>query len=332
MWQLHRKAIFHISFAMFLLVTANGCLSSPSQTPTILIETNEPIPSDSFTSSPTSLPTSALASTQLPTLTILPTLSVEEAKTSLLSLSQNNGGCQFPCLWGFTPGQSSIEVLKNSLSRFGQINNPQEFYSEFSWHGNLGGLSFGIWEDGQELIGEFGHIGITEIDTLTLHIVGPRPASSDLASPLAERFGYYLLPQILSTYGEPTDVIVGPYPSDPDRPNDWQPFNLGIFYPEKGFYVEYILTKQTKGDFFVGCPAQVVEVSTVVWDANESKTLLDIAKLRPAFWGINENNLSEYYRPIEEVLPIMKNEFYEKYKDSVNKDCILVPISSWPYR
>lgn len=316
------------SFAMMIAgcgPSAEATKSTPATVPTSAVSVAKTVQS-----TPTNTPTDAPAQSSMPT--IAPTLSAEDARQRLLDLLADNGDCQFPCLWGFIPGQSSIETLENTLSQFGRIDRPQDFYSEFRWQDNVGGVSFGIWENTYNVTGEFGHIGTTKVENLTLHIVGPRPDSSDLSSPLVERFGYYLLPQVLSTYGEPAEVMIGPYPFDPDRPNDWLPMNVSLFYDEQGFFIEYILTKKTKGSFFVGCPAQVVEFSIVVWNPVEPRTILDIAKIQPSFWGINENILTEYYRPLEEVLPITKNEFYDEYKDSTNKDCILAPKSFWPYQ
>jgi hypothetical protein len=314
------KLLVSIAFLVILI----GCTFNPSPTITPLPNTQTPTVVPAFTLTP--------AHISEPTPAIISTFPIEEARIRLLELLSNNGNCRLPCLWGFTPGESNLEKLKNTLSQFGQIYSQQNFYSEFSWNNQTGGISFGFTDKNIEVIGEFGHTKSPRNETLTLHAVGPRFETPNSFSPLVERFEYYLLPQILSNYSQPSEVIVGPYPFDPDRPNDWLPMNLGLFYPDQGFYIEYVMTKLTKGKYFVSCPAQPVEISIVVWNATEPKSLLDIAKLYPPFWGINENNLNEYYRSIGQALSMTSGEFYQKFRNASPTDCIMAPISLWPYQ
>ena len=319
---------------LFLSVIGYACVSRVSQTPTVSA-TNLPSVADSLvatnsnaTSTSTLLPTQDIQ----PTVTALPTLPLEDAKTLLVSIAQNNANCRFPCLWGFMPGENTVEDLRNFLIQFGEFDSPGNFYSDVYWFDDGSQSFFGLWEENVKMDILLEHNGLSELENLSLNVQGPRSGSPTSFPLQLKRFDSYLLPQVLSNHEQPSEIIIGPYPFDPDIPEQWLPMNLGLFYPEQGFYIEYILTKKTEGEYFIACPMEVTEFSIVVWDPMEAKTLLEIAKLTPGSWGLNENNLDAYYRSIEEVLSITPEEFYEKYKDSANTDCISVPMSFWTYQ
>jgi hypothetical protein len=53
-----------------------------------------------------------------PTWAPLPTLPPDEANALLLDLVETNGGCQFPCWWGITPGETDWLTAAQFLSTF----------------------------------------------------------------------------------------------------------------------------------------------------------------------------------------------------------------------
>jgi hypothetical protein len=95
----------------------------PSVTPNdIVVEPTRTLPTaTSLPVSTTALPvTSGETFTPLATeaLAPLPTLSPVEAKAFVLELTQNNGGCELPCFWGFTPGQTKWQTAEPLLTSF----------------------------------------------------------------------------------------------------------------------------------------------------------------------------------------------------------------------
>ena len=45
----------------------------------------------------------------------VPTLPPSEAESRIISLLEDNGGCRFPCFWGFTPGQTDMVTVSTFL-------------------------------------------------------------------------------------------------------------------------------------------------------------------------------------------------------------------------
>ena len=77
------------------IITSSATITlAPSPTPT-------PLPT--ATSTPVSKPTL----THAPRPTLGPTLTNDEEQTLVLNLLQENGGCELPCWWGFTPGETA---------------------------------------------------------------------------------------------------------------------------------------------------------------------------------------------------------------------------------
>jgi hypothetical protein len=153
-------------------------------------------------------------------------------------------------------------------------------------------------------------------------------------SPFHVYYSHYLLPQALSNYGEPSNVFIGPDPEDdtPTRQTPWIPFSIVLFYPDQGFLVNYILPKKLEGDYFRGCLREINELTIITWNPGQRKSISDIlAEIPPSSWTwMTESRLKEFYRPIEQIMPI--DQFYEIYKNSNYPDCIQVPISLWPYK
>ena len=78
--------------------------------------TPSPIPSEMLTNTPTALATITA------TPTAIFTLSPQEQDlqhAGIVGLLENNGGCELPCFWGVTPGQSTLDESGGMLSSAG---------------------------------------------------------------------------------------------------------------------------------------------------------------------------------------------------------------------
>jgi hypothetical protein len=139
-------------------------------------------------------------------------------------------------------------------------------------------------------------------------------------------FEYYSLPQILSNYGMPSQVLLAPFPDDPIRTDvKWQPFSLVLLYPEKGIFVEYVSPRGTISNDFVGCPSKA-HISLAVWSPESDMSLEYV--IQKAGSEINELNM-DYFKPVEEATSMTLNEFYQKFKDPNNTACLETPMDFW---
>lgn len=335
---------------VLLFFSVAGC-AGPVSTAIQSSPTGAAMPTPSVTAQAVTSTASPTSSTRPPTSTISatshlasavprPTLVAGEAKALVFDLLGNNGGCRLPCLWGLTPGQTDIPSLNDFMAQFGNLASPDVYISTDNF-GELGGFSLSHRENSVHIGTGFSYYKNsknTRLELLgmygsALYELGKDPDwLSPEVSPLYgdasfnQAFEYYMLPQILSNYGQPTQVLLAPFPDDPDRSDiTWHPFILVLLYPEEGIFVEYVSPRETAGNNFIGCPSKS-HISLAVWSP-ESGLALEYV-IQKAGSEINELN-KEYFKPVEEATTLSLADFYQKFKNPENTDCLETSKKLW---
>lgn len=137
----------------------------------------------------------------------------------------------------------------------------------------------------------------------------------------------YTLAQILNTYGQPGEVWVRTF----DRPRDMTlPFDLVLFYPQKGFMVRYRDNADLDGETVQtvrGC-FQNLEYPPELWTStpHQQISFLEAATSAISF-GLDEE---KEYRPLEEVTTMDVELFFRRFSQPENLDCLETPASLWP--
>jgi hypothetical protein len=268
---------------------------------------------DTITSTPT------ISEPILTTPTPIPTLSPSDAEALVTSLLRDNGDCDFPCWWGFTPGDTEIISFASFFDTLGNFSetfhgeNGVNFYIEFPVNDKyirLYGSGF-FDEEGKNI--EWINV-FTEIDR---EIEGGYEI--EYGDPLYfEYLMRYSLAHFLSTYGEPSNVLV--YVSD-----SWWPLSLILDYEELGIFVNFQMPVEGLGDHYKACPSEAV-ARLWLWSADNKYTLSEV---------LEENNGIQYVEPaslyvaIEEATGISMNEFVDIFSDPTNSSCIFTPITLW---
>jgi len=307
-----------------MVLFSAGC--SASVTPTSIA-----VPATmSLTPFPTTLrPSATLSSTPTrtpapPTLTPLPILGQpEEIKTKLFELLLNNGGCRLPCLLGHTPGIVSLQEMKNFFDQFGLLKTQDMLVRKgTSNDGSLSGVSF-YFPYLQDIYLNM-HISAYKNGNQVEALAMDAFPQSNWDFYYAEIVNYYLVPQILMNYGEPSQVLVWTIRDDRQRPDvTTAPFFLALLYPDQGFYLQYEMSRETKGANFLGCPSKAF-VSVGVWPPKDEMIFNKMMQVMT-----NGNGLSPY-KSIEEAASLTINEFVETYSKASNSSCLVTPIETWP--
>ncbi len=322
MMKMTMKQIYWIrTLVLFFLISGcAGPISTMSQAP----------------STPTAI---SVPTTKLPIDTPRSTLSAEETKILVFNLLKDNGDCQLPCLWGLTPGKTNDQTLDDFMAQFRDWVTPDVYVSTQDF-GDVGGFFLGYRKDNVHINIDFSHYkhqdGKLEMLVLSGRAMQENGKDLDWLSPdvsplygdasFNQTFTYYLLPQILSNYGRPSQVWLKPFLEDPQRPDiQWQPFSLVLLYPEKGIFVEYVSPREMEGDNYIGCPSKAL-VNLAVWDPQSSLSLADI--VQKAGSQINELNIDSF-KPLEKVTSMTLNEFYDAFKNAQNAACLETPQSLW---
>lgn len=262
------------------------------------------------TITPTFTPTTVPPThTPLPTSTIppLPTLSPTEIDAIIFDLYENNGGCLFPCFWGFIPGQTKWETVEKFVTPFAYH---VDFASSESSDGGLDVAEVNVVLSQVSSVPESQLYGVKNgiIIALEAHLL-----------PVADN----TIPAILDTYGQPSEiwVLTASAPMD-----DVLGFSLTLFYAQHHFMLTYSNWDGEIIDGKVrGCLSGEEEsLHLVTWSPEEKLTFVE------AEHGLHEPRPIIYDLPLEEATGISVQTFYEKFKNANGPICLETPTELWP--
>ncbi len=241
---------------------------------------------------------------------------------------KSNGGCELPCVWGATPGQSDASVLIETMARFGVFETETYYtYHHIDWCSFFAQIKLENTNDFLRL-----QIGC-DATANTIKIIGItlEAQSSDFVNVFTDPdfkvlTHYYSISNILNTYGKPEEVLIGTWGEDPFLKATYTPFSVVLVYEQRGILFEYISPMIEVGSSFTGCP-QEGRIRVVAWDPTSP----------PAFSEIADNSSSdgynslgfEYFKSLADATGISLDEFYRIYSSESNTECLLTPSSMW---
>ena len=313
-------SIYLCAIFMFLLMGCSSIVRQP------ILETSTSTPVElKFTSTQTfAAPTITSTLTPIPVLpsftqTPFPTLTSGETKTKLFNLLVNNGGCNLPCLLGYSPRLSTRQDMQSFFNQF-RVADTSDLSVTRSVATDGSSIGFYI-----RFINNYLNIGIStyeneeEIEALGMGSF----SQPQWDSAYAEVMKYYMLPQILTNYGKPSQVLVLTFRNDQQRPDVTSfPFYILLIYQDQGFYVGYKMNRVNTGINFKGCPSESF-VSITTWSPGNTAAYEKMAET------VQGNYLIDY-KSISDVTTMTLEEFYQVFSNPDVKDCIVTPIEKWP--
>ncbi len=269
--------------------TSPSSLVPPTLSPS-LTSTRTPEP-PTLSSAPTRTP-------ELPTLTARPTLTADRAQALVLDLLENNAGCQLPCWWGFTPGETTWQTAHNFLASFAtRIAGAKSSGDDTTYTARF------------QVPNQISQDYISQHYTVingTIEMIWANMGNSHR----------YMLPQLLATHGQPAEVRLRTFSSVPD--GDELPFFLMLFYPHQGILVMYSgFTYERDGQIPV-CPQQTGGVLWL-WSPEREMAFED-------FVPVEEG---PEYRSLEEATGWSIEQFYQTFVDPTNQTCLKTPADMW---
>jgi hypothetical protein len=312
-----------------LLVVLGGCsvptisTAEPDHpTPMPIIQSVMPGPTPPMrTLELTSIPPTWAPSPPPESPTPAPTLTASEEQASVLDLLQSNEGCQLPCWWGFTPGETNWQAAQAFFTSLGKI--PHEYLSP------RGTINYSV-----DLHISMHDVGISQVYIVRNHLIEgiwvrtgtTRNDERVYGDPLFLRdLQRYLPSQLLASYGQPTQVFLRTFYSAPE--GSFVPFNLLLFYPEQGILVRYYGPTEREGDLIRVCPRQT-DITLWLWSPKEPLTLEDIAQ-----WG-QQFPIEEVssFRTLKEATGWSIEQFYQTFVQSDTSECFETPAGIWKNR
>jgi hypothetical protein len=286
--------------------------------------------------------------TGAPTTSPVPSLPANNSRQAVYEFVQANGGCELPCLFGLAAGRSTKTDVRNLMRFFASgASSEVDETDSLEVHNHLdsvtrrgsSGSSVTFWHDrirAQLNIGYlYGSDGKIEQMVLSSeswqHSGQGRNESARILyddRSYADLLRLYSLDRILSTFGAPREIIVHPFPDDPGHPSPpaQYPFSFVLYYPERGFLMEYSSARGEQSGFYIGCPtASHIAVST--WAPTGPLSIDEAVRYFSNLYGVNPSTVGSF-RPIADVTDFDVNSFYQTFKVPTDK-CIETPRQLW---
>ncbi len=314
------------------IVSIAGCMQSSPTTPTapLLTATLTPSPTPAHTNTLTLTATLTPSPTQTPTLTVRPptpsntplaTLTQEERNALVVDLYLHNGGCQYPCYWGWTPGKTTWEEADRFISSLGYqpyVIEPGRRYE----------VELQNWQD-EITVGAFVSVENNVIQSIrgyqNVLLISPR------FTELSQKLSVH---SIFEEYGPPDRIIVGLGIKSEEYPKETS-YWLSLFYDKKGFMIlivpddeaarvdkSYQICPNVNG---IPDPLRIaINTHIGIQPFPGGKTLDEI---NFEFLSSMFPNFPEY--PIEEISDLAAGEFYRMVMSQDKSACFLTPITKW---
>ncbi len=240
--------------------------------------------------------------TKVFTSTPFPTLSLEK----VVELVNTNGGCQFPCWLGVTPGKSKWNEIKPFLLTFSKKGlveyNSKTYYS----------IDVSL-ENSQRT-------------TARIYVWNNLVESIEAYEPI-QKLPFW---KVLSTYGKPEEVRISPSGHYGGVGNNvLGEFDLVLFYPDMGILTEFHGTTDSAKVLNVCLLDKYLDDHThwFLWDPQKPMSFAEIGEEI----GLPIKMSVEYdYISIDKLTNFNVETFYEKFKQEANQnDCFYVPDPEW---
>lgn len=297
--------VSHVSSTPIPLPATPSPFATSSETPTAvstaIVQPTIPVPA--FTNQPTTTPVP------------IPTVLNMDVEQQILWLLETNNGCQLPCWWGITPGQTTWDAVEQFFGTF--ISNIRSVSGSqlvnYSPAIPLPSAVYGIANGYASNMYPIYTVrnGVIE-EILTEVSIGDTPP------------GYltlYVLSTFLATYGPPSEVWVFTY-RFPFEDDDL-PFIVILFYPERGIIALFSDNGVIQGDLVRGCPQEDPVSILKLWSPDLNLTFEQIKS------GSSAIGADRDYLSLEKATGTDVTTFYETFKNPDNTTCLETPAELW---
>lgn len=278
-----------------------------------------PIATATVTIMPTFTPmlstlTTTLSSTLLPTVastwTPAPTLPSDLALETLLALYNDNGGCELPCWWGITPGETSWAEARTKLAPLGWMSEPQ---------GKEKTVRYEFVFDVPEMLDTLEYIGPT-LGVREGIVVG-----ISLNSHWIKPDFDYSLAGLLQAFGLPDEIWVKVVTDTQYEPH----YEMVIFYATRGTLLKASGIIQEQDTHLMICPQEFrldsFPPALILWDPSAR---LGYQAVSYSVMGWKATDSPDFHLLEELSADFDRQDFYETYLDPQNMVCFnIMPIN-----
>jgi hypothetical protein len=271
-----------------------------------------PTPTTASTLTPTTSPTELIV---VPPLIVPPTLPPGNSQKQVAQLLDNNNGCKLPCWWGIVPGRTVWRDAKSFLSDLDSVFLEGEVISE-----TLGGQTQEIFVKVPAPNNPFDIKYIFQDYTIRNGLVEQIEIYSYSFAPR------YSMVEVIDFYNKPDEILLSTIQTGEvyEGKMSW-PFSLYLFYPSKGFLMEYGPSHLSYNDEYINACFQESDASYIyLWSPRSAMTF------REAVERFLDTKNMPYPLPLNEAANTDVDTFNQSFKDSGGATCVQTPRKIWP--
>jgi hypothetical protein len=241
-----------------------------------------------------------------PSLTPIPTLAGEYAKSKVAYLLETNGNCSLPCWWGITPGRTTWSEAEHYMATFALGISP----AGFSQQRDLALYNVEFPDPNSNSLADYLFAGFAVNNSGVIEIIDSTSKKS--------------LSTTLDNIGIPSQIWVeiisnfGPGPLS---------YTLALFYND-GVMVVYRGSTYPDNDNFIPiCPKNLLMASSHIWVWNFTilQTFEDIGKFSSLIAPLSPNR----FQLLNNISDMQPQSFFDYYIDPSATQCIKTPLSDW---
>ncbi len=308
-----QRFITNILIAVLFLLMVEvvyGCQSIPTALKTTPVATNNIIKTTFTITVPTSSPTRTVSPSATPWPTRTPTLlpiqvtATQEAFENFFI--EENGGCEYPCWWGFNPGFTKWSEISDFTELYPTdffIHNPDS--PDADW-GTV------VFKYKGQKTHQFYYLENEVVKTITIY-----PTLRELS-----------ITKILENYGKPAQVWLG-VESHKVEGDHKGVFYVLLFYPKEGMIVWYI----SPGDldttrWYRSCLIEYTS-GLILWSKDTTRTFEEVILENP--YGTAIYSLPSINKAIllEQATGMTVEEFYANFSKEQYQNCLLTERILW---
>ena len=224
----------------------------------------------------------------VPTCPIPPTLTSDQERSYPRDMLATNGGCELPCWWGSTPGQSDWQCMKQQFDAY------DAYYFDVK-----GPNGYSIYYILNEFTEQDGIVQYVQVRSEFTGYVQEDKDEDEAYAQFTQDWKHYSLDQVLTRYGVPSRVRIRL--GYDGGGNLW--YQLYIFYDDLGIGIRYIGPAEAKGELLRAC--FLLDRITLWLQSPESSEPLD-RHITADEWSVSDD--------IEKAIDMTVEEFYETFR------------------
>jgi len=236
-----------------------------------------------------------------PTVTPIPTLPPDQAKEMVLDLLMNNAGCDLPCYWGITPGETSSQEAHNFLASIAE-GLEQRVMVQTANDGSEQSVTVIVISN-----------TIRGYDTPISSVY--RVINDVIETIVAFEAGTelrYQLHQVLGRYGVPDEVLLLLSDVSPAG-TPW--FSMWVIYEERGTTLYYSGAAHLKGDALQVCPSGIGPIISLIKPGSltlqQMKREINDGRLYPSISEFPDKDVVFFYESLKEPCSCISFDWVE---------------------